>query len=81
MNSCTSVSYLITASTGQGWVDYKIFVVCYNYSYFKNYFWTEVVRYWLQLLLKKCSELFCYFATLYFLVLLYLEHLLTQAEM
>jgi hypothetical protein len=20
----------------QGWVDYKIFVVCYNYSYFKN---------------------------------------------
>ena len=35
-NSPHMVFFLVSNSFDQGWVDYKSFVVRYNYSYFKN---------------------------------------------
>jgi hypothetical protein len=38
MKNTETVSVVVVkgSTTNQGWVDYKIFVVRYNYSYFKN---------------------------------------------
>ena len=35
-NKFCSIGYYIDVDKNQGWVDYKSFVVRYNYSYFKN---------------------------------------------